>query len=403
MTKVSLDQLVEELLAADDFLIVQDIDGVCIPLVKDPLTRKISSGYIHAVVALKGHFMVLTNGEHEGRRGVNRLVEQALGDPFDRPIKEGLYLPGLAAGGVQLQDRFGMISHAGVSAEEIKFLASLPERMINLLDQKLATLMPNLSEEHRRAQVKLAVLDTQLSPTINLNGLFNLIPDDLNAQYLLQLMLKELMNSLLDEADNAGLKNSFFLHVAPNLGDDGQQERLKPPVSGDVGTTDIQFMLRGALKEAGLLVLINQHIANRFGDYPFGPNFNARTAPHNHDELLALAESKIKAEQMPLLVGVGDTVTSNNCELTGEWLRGGSDRKFLHLIQDLGELFGRNNRVVLVDSSGGEVDRPSLQSSQLVGVSDPDDPLSFDVIISTGPSGYVEWFCDFAKRFALQH
>ncbi len=398
MARLNLDQLLEDLGRAEDLLLVQDLDGVCIPLVKDPLTRRMDQEYVLAAAALEGHFVVLTNGEHEGRRGVNRLVETALGDSA-RAALEGLYLPGLAAGGVQLQDRFGALSHPGVSSEEINFLATLPGRMHAALDQRLISLMPQLTSAEREKQVQLAVLDTQVSPTINLNGLFSLIPDDIEAQQKLQLMLEQLMNELLAMAVRAGLSDSFFLHVAPNLGHDGQRERLKPSIPGDVGTTDIQFMLKGALKEAGLLVLINQHIARRYGTAPLGSDFNARTAPHSHGELLELARAKINPTQMPLLIGVGDTVTSNQCLETGAWLRGGSDRGFLHLIQDLGQVFNRPNRVLLVDSSSGEVDRPSIEDERLLGISDPEDPLSFDVLISSGPSGYVKWFSQLAKQF----
>ena len=100
---MDLAQLHQELKASSDLLIVQDLDGVCMPLVKDPLTRRMPADYVRAAALLKGRFQVLTNGEHEGRRGVNRLVEAALGDA-ELPAREGLYLPGLAAGGVQLQD-----------------------------------------------------------------------------------------------------------------------------------------------------------------------------------------------------------------------------------------------------------------------------------------------------------
>ena len=161
-------------------------------------------------------------------------------------------------------------------------------------------------------------------------------------------------------------------------------------------------MLRGAIKEAGLLVLINQHITRRYGKAPLGKDFNARTAPKSHGELLELAKERISPEQMPVLVGVGDTVTSNQCLETGAWLRGGSDRGFLHLIQDLGKLFKRPNRVLLVDSSSGEIDRPSIDDDRLTGISDPEDPLSFDVLISSGPSGYVKWFRKLAEKRAAQ-
>jgi len=47
---------------------------------------------------------------------------------------------------------------------------------------------------------------------------------------------------------------------------------------------------------------------------------------------------------------------------------------------------------VLVDSSGGEVDRPSLADGSLAGISDPEDPLRFDVCVPGGPEAYVNWF-----------
>ena len=78
-----------------------------------------------AVGQLGDTFAVLTNGEHEGRRGVNRLVEQALCGEHD-PAQAGLYLRGLAAGGVQFQDRYGQLSHPGVSEAEIRFWPRLP-------------------------------------------------------------------------------------------------------------------------------------------------------------------------------------------------------------------------------------------------------------------------------------
>ena len=136
MPRLTPDQLIEELSDVDDLLIVQDLDGVCMQLVKDPLTRRMDPDYVAAVAAMDGAFAVLTNGEHEGRRGVNRLVEKALGES-DLPKREGRYLPGLAAGGVQLQDRFGDLSHPGVSPAEMAFLAAAPGRMEALLMDRL--------------------------------------------------------------------------------------------------------------------------------------------------------------------------------------------------------------------------------------------------------------------------
>ena len=84
------------------------------------------------------------------------------------------------------------------------------------------------------------------------------------------------------------------------------------------------------------------------------------------------------------MVGVGDTVTSNRDQSGGSWLRGGSDRGFLTLLQALGQWCGQPNRVVLVDSSHGEVDRPNLSDPDLPGITDPDDPLQLDVLMPGG-------------------
>ena len=39
----------KELISSKNILFIQDIDGVCIPLVKDPMTRELESKYIYAV------------------------------------------------------------------------------------------------------------------------------------------------------------------------------------------------------------------------------------------------------------------------------------------------------------------------------------------------------------------
>ena len=398
MAALSLDALRDEMRAESDLLIVQDLDGVCMPLVKDPLTRSLRADYVQAAAAMQHQFSVLTNGEHEGRRGVNRLVEKALGDD-KKARREGLYLPGLAAGGVQFQDRFGVVSHPGVSDQEMSFLESVPQRMDELLRLKLSQVMPELQGQALEEELKLAILDTQVSPTINLNSLFSKIKGDVKRQKQLQLMLSDLMDSLMSAATAAELPKSFFLHVAPNLGHDTSgQERLKPAEPGDVGTTDIQFMLKGAIKEVGLLVLINRHIAQKTGRAPLGDTFNVRTAPHDHQALLDLCHQHIQRDAIPMLVGVGDTVTSTPCPLGDGWLRGGSDRGFLTLLQQLGASYDRPSRVVLVDSSHGEVDRPNLSDSKLTGISDPDDPLHFDCLVKGGPEDYLEWFKTLPQR-----
>ena len=235
-------------------------------LVNDPLTRQMDGAYVMAAGQLGDTFAVLTNGEHEGRRGVNRLVEKALSADHD-PAQAGLYLRGLAAGGVQFQDRYGQLSHPGVSEAEIAFLAAAPLRMEALLKDGLPEIFPLYSLEQIAELAHAAVLDTQVSPTVNLNGIFAVIPDDVEKQRTMQSLLQRLMEMLLADAVQQGLGGSFFLHVAPNLGRNADgMECLKSAVAGDVGTTDIQFMLSGSIKEAGLLVLLNHYMARRYGE-----------------------------------------------------------------------------------------------------------------------------------------
>jgi glucosylglycerol 3-phosphatase len=212
----------------------------------------------------------------------------------------------------------------------------------------------------------------------------------------LQRELLELMQGLLAEAEGQGLAGSFFLHIAPNVIDgEGREQPVWASRSG-TGSTDVQFMLRGAIKEAGLLVLINRHIARHHGVHPLGEAFSVRSAPRSHRDLLALATERIPAALMPQLVGVGDTITSTPGSTPGSWRRGGSDRGFLTLLQDLGQRFDRPNLVVLVDSSGGEVSRPSMADGSLQGLSDPEDPLRLDVLFPGGPAQYRAFFAELA-------
>ena len=100
------------------------------------------------------------------------------------------------------------------------------------------------------------------------------------------------MNNLLEESKNFGLENSFYLHMMPNLGCQQDREIMKYATQNEFGTTDIQFIINGAIKEAGLLLLLNKYISTKTGVYPFGEEFNVRNAPKSLPELISFAEKK---------------------------------------------------------------------------------------------------------------
>ncbi len=294
----------------ENLLIIQDLDGVCMGLVKDPLTRKIDPDYIRATRKFRDHFFVLTNGEHEGRRGVNRIVERAFRNVEAK--EETSYLPGLAAGGVQWQTDNGQISHPGVSQAELDFLATVPDLIGQSLGQFFTKYVDIFPAELQPELIHASVLDNLVSPTANLNVLAEYLGDRLEIYQDLQRTMETLMNDLLEKAGQQGLDNSFFVHYAPNLGRDNVgKEIVRFATAKDSGTTDFQFMVCGAVKEAGVLVLLNYYYAQRTGHYPLGETFNARQAPQNHEELLQLVQDNFDPQLMPLIVGVGDTVTSH--------------------------------------------------------------------------------------------
>ena len=381
-----------------NILIVQDLDGVCIPLVQDPLQREINKEYVKDVSRLREKFAVLTCGEHEGKRGVNRLVEKALNSKTTAK-ENGFYLPGLAACGVEYQDRFSNLSYPGLKDNEINFLAEVPKMMRSMLTNELKKFLPNLSNEKRNKLIDVAVCDTRFTPTLNFNEIFSYVRNDFQKVKDLQLIMGKIMNDLLEESKNFGLDNSFYLHLMPNLGIRDGREIMKYSTQNEFGTTDIQFIIKGAIKEAGLLFLLNKYIANKTGVYPFGENFNVRNAPKTHAQLIKLCRDKIPHEQMPLLVGVGDTVTSVKDNKDNSWLRGGSDRGFLTLIQRLGESYKKDNQVVFVNSCNEQVLRPRINGTDMKGVSDPNDDLKFNMIINDGPKEYIEWFKQLASNF----
>ena len=392
------EEVIDTIINEKDILIVQDLDGVCIPLVQDPLQREINKEYVKDVSRLREKFAVLTCGEHEGKRGVNRLVEKAL-DSKKTAKENGFYLPGLAACGVEYQDRFSNLSYPGLKDNEINFLAEVPKMMRSMLTSELKKYLPNLSNEKRNKLIDVAVCDTRFTPTLNFNEIFSYVKNDFQKVKDLQLIMGKIMNDLLEESKNFGLDNSFYLHLMPNLGIRDGREIMKYSTQNEFGTTDIQFIIKGAIKEAGLLFLLNKYIANKTGVYPFGENFNVRNAPKTHAQLIKLCRDKIPHEQMPLLVGVGDTVTSVKDNKDNSWLRGGSDRGFLTLIQRLGESYKKDNQVVFVNSCNDQVLRPRINGTDMEGVSDPNDDLKFNMIINDGPTEYIEWFKQLASNF----
>lgn len=414
------DAFIKVLTNTENLLIIQDLDGVCMPLMKDPMSRVIDLTYVEATKAFDGQFFVLTNGEHIGKRGVNGIIERAVGNPFG--VKQnGLYLPGLAAGGVQWQDRQGAVFHPGVSDQELGFLERIPNKIEDRLTCFFERRPSLLESAELESCIQSAVLSNKASPTVNLNTFYQRLGDRTDIYIALQREMQTLMEEILFEAGQSGLGESFFVHYAPNWGQDERGKEIVWFTQGqESGTTDFQFMLRGAVKEAGVLAILNHYVFQKTGDYPLGEEFNARQAPNNQADLLNLVADAFKAEHLPTMVGVGDTVTSKVAEMAEGQVqvrRGGSDRNFLQLIQDIGKLFNNGNLVVYVDSSDGELknrqplkvgkalppDSESLPTKLKVleGPGDPldtDDPLRLNVAFPGGYRQYTAIFKEAARK-----
>ena len=76
----------------------------------------------------------------------------------------------------------------------------------------------------------------------------------------------------------------------------------------------------------------------------------------------------------------------------------------LEIIQILGEEYGIKNKIIFVDSSDGEVFRPSTNKTGLIGISDKYDKLKFDAIFQNGSKEYIDWFINIAnKRFEIKN
>ena len=410
---LSLDHqsLSKMLIEQENILIIQHLDGVCMGLVKDPLTRKMEARYVKAVKALAGHFFVLTNGEHIGQRGVNGIIERTFSE--DLVQEQGLYLPGLAGGGVQWQECFGDVSHPGVSEAEMAFLEAVPKKVAAYLRELEPELNLGIDPQQLDQYIQATVLDNQVSPTANLNVFHETLSDRPELYSKLQQKMKDFTDSLLEEAQQQGLGDSFFIHYAPNLGRDEQGREVMQPAQGkDSGTTDFQFMLRGAIKEVGVLVILNHYYYLHTGKYPLGKDFNARSAPSKQQDLIQLAKDHFDPAIMPTIVGAGDTVTSKAVEENGttEYKRGGSDRGFLELVQALGKKFNTDNAVIYVDSSGGEVknrqslklDRSNPENIQVLqgpgDAGDTQDPLTLNFVFPNGHREYIDFFCSVAEQ-----
>jgi glucosylglycerol 3-phosphatase len=406
---LSLDhaQLIDHVATTENLLLIQDLDGVCMELVQDPLNRQIDLAYVRATQAVDRHFYVLTNGEHLGKRGVNGIIDRAI-------TQAGIanwpapYLPGLAAGGVQWQDRSGNVTHPGVSAAELAFLAAVPDRIAAALRDFFAG--RGLATVDVEQGIQASVLDNQASPTANLNTFYGLLDGDAETYRSLQKTMQNLMRELLKEATEQGMSNAFFVHYAPNLGRDTTgQEIVWLADDKASGTTDFQFMLQGGIKEAGVLVLLNRYYADRTGTYPLGRDFNVRQAPQQLDDLVDLVVQNFDRSFMPTIIGVGDTVTSQGIETDGRltFQRGGSDRNFLQLIQQLGLTFATENLTVYVDSSGGELQNRKALKLDAAGETvlegpgdarDTSDPLRLNVAFPGGYRQYCQVFQAGADR-----
>ena len=396
---ISLEKII---LSSQNILFIQDIDGVCIPLVKDPMTRKLNKEYIFAAKKLDKEFFVLTCGEHEGERGVNRIIERSLGSKF-KPKQDGLYLRGLAACGVEYQDNKGEINSEGISKEELDFLANVPQIMRPKFRLIVKELFPKMDDNLINFHMKKSICDTRFSPTINFNSLFEISENNLK-KIKIQRYFQKMMNEIISLGESRGLRNSFFLHISPNLGSKNGVEILKESKNNDIGSTDIQLLLKGAQKDAGVLCLLNKFIGDRKGKKPFGENFNFRDAPIEKNEKIAFCKKYIQPKDMPLIIGVGDTITSNQIKKSNSFSRGGSDRSFLEFIQLLGYEFGIKNNIIFVDSSYGEVFRPSTKETGLKGITDKYDSLKFDIIFQNGPEEYIKWFTKIAhKRYQIKN
>lgn len=119
--------LIKQLAGESNLLIIQDLGGVCMELVKEPSARTIDKKYVEAVQVFKDNFYVLTNGEHSGENGVNSIIEKAYQNKIRLVKEKQLYFTGLAAGSAQWQESNGDVAYPGISTKELTFLNLVPK------------------------------------------------------------------------------------------------------------------------------------------------------------------------------------------------------------------------------------------------------------------------------------
>ena len=122
-------------------------------------------------------------------------------------------------------------------------------------EQIVKKFFPNLNQEEINSHASKSICKTRFSPTINFNSLFDLVKDDSEKRKIIQKSFEDMMNEIIYKAKSQGLKNSFFLHISPNLGSKDGNEIIKLSSKNDIGSTDIQLLLKGAVKDSGVLFI----------------------------------------------------------------------------------------------------------------------------------------------------
>ena len=82
-----------------------------------------------------------------------------------------------------------------------------------LLKKKFRELLSDKNEMEIDNLINHTVLDTRLSPTVNLNHVFSIVSNNLYLKNKFQSNLIEIMSTILENAKSEGLGNSFYLHI----------------------------------------------------------------------------------------------------------------------------------------------------------------------------------------------